>query len=94
MNVFWSDASVGHLKEALRYIESESTPGADSIRRRILRTALRVGQMPNSGRIGRVEGTREAVVPGSPYIVVYQVSAQSVEIVGIWHAARSWPESF
>ena len=50
--------------------------------------------MPYSGRVGRVEGTREAVVPRSAYIVVYQVSTQAVEIVGIWHAARLWPESF
>jgi len=28
------------------------------------------------------------------YIVVYEVSEQSVEILGIWHAAREWPESF
>jgi plasmid stabilization system protein ParE len=50
--------------------------------------------MPFAGRIGRVDGTREAVIPRSPYIVVYQVSAQAVEIVGIWHGARLWPESF
>jgi toxin ParE1/3/4 len=94
MKVVWSAASARHLSEVVKYIQAESAEGAVAVRRRILETAWRVGQMPYSGRIGRVEGTREAVVPGSPYIVVYQVSAQSVEIVGVWHAARSWPESF
>ncbi len=94
MKIFWSEASIRHLKEALKYIQAESTTGAANVRRRILSTVWRVGQMPNSGRIGRVERTREAVVPGSPYIVVYEISAVSVEIVGIWHAAREWPESF
>ena len=94
MNVFWSDASIRHLKEALKYIQGESATGAVNVRGRILSTAWRVGQMPYSGRIGRVQGTREAVVPNSPYIVVYEISALSVEIVGIWHAAREWPESF
>ena len=94
MKVFWSAASVTHLKEALEYIQGESTTGAINTRRRILETVVRVGQMPYSGRVGRAEGTREAVVPRSPYIVVYQISAHAVEIVGIWHAARLWPDSF
>ena len=50
--------------------------------------------MPLSGRIGRIDGTREAVVPRSPYIVVYEILEQTVYILGIWHATRQWPESF
>ena len=94
MKVIWSAASVRHLQEIIDYLKGESSAGTVTIRRRILATARRVGQMPYSGRIGRVDGTREAVVPRSPYIVVYQVSEQAVEILGIWHGARQWPESF
>ena len=94
MRVIWSAASVRHLQEIIDYLQGESSAGAVTIRRRILATSLRVGQMLYSGRIGRVDGTREAVVPRSPYIVVYQVSEQAVEILGIWHGARQWPESF
>jgi len=94
MKVFWSETSIRHLKEIFKYTEPESALGAVAVRRRILKTAWRVGQMPYSGRIGRAEGTREAVVPKSPYIVVYQISAHAIEIIGIWHAARPWPESF
>ena len=94
MNVIWSAASVRHLQETVDYLQGESSTGAISTRRRILDTVQRIGQMPYSGRIGRVEGTREAVVPRSPYIVAYQISAQTVEILGIWHGARQWPEAF
>lgn len=94
MKVFWSAASVRHLKEIVEHIQPESAAGASAIRRRILKTALRVGLMPNSGRVGRVEGTREAVVPSSPCILVYEVSAHAVEIVGVWHTARLWPDPF
>jgi len=94
MKVIWSAASVRHLEEIFDYAAPKSPSGANTIRRRILKTALSVEQMPYSGRTGRVEGTREAVVPRSPYILVYQISTQAVEIVGVWHAARRWPESF
>jgi plasmid stabilization system protein ParE len=50
--------------------------------------------MPFSGRVGRIGGTREAVVPRSPFILVYEISERSVAILGIWHAARAWHESF
>ena len=88
MRVVWSAASVGHLQLAIGYLEAESSGGAVTIRRRILETVRCIGQMPRSGRIGRVEGTREAVVPRSPYIIAYQITEQSVEILGIWHGAR------
>jgi len=94
MKIIWSAAAVRHLQEVVEYIQAESAGGAISTRRRILDTALRVGQIPYSGRLGRMDGTREAVVPRTPYIVVYQLSSQSVEILGIWHAARQWPDSF
>jgi toxin ParE1/3/4 len=85
---------VAHLREAVDYLQGESAGGAIAVRRRVLETVQRLGQMPRSGRVGRVEGTREAVVPRSPYIVVYRVSDQAVEVIGIWHGARLWPDSF
>jgi toxin ParE1/3/4 len=94
MKVVWSAASVRHLQGVVEYLQGESAGGAIIIRRRILDTVRRIGMMPHSGRIGRIHGTREAVVPRSPYIVVYQVSLQAVEILGIWHSARLWPEAF
>jgi len=94
MKVVWSAASKRHLQEVVEYLQGESSGGAIKIRRRILETKRRVGQMPYGGRIGRIEGTREAVVPRTPYIIVYRVAAQRVEILGIWHGARLWPESF
>jgi toxin ParE1/3/4 len=94
MKVNWSAAAVRHLQEAIEYLQGESSTGSDTIRQRILATVWRLEQMPYSGKIGRVDGTREAVVLRSPYIVVYEVSAQEIKIQGIWHGARQWPESF
>jgi len=94
MKIVWSAASVRHLHQAVDYSQGESSSAAVPIRRRILETVKRVGQMPNSGRIGRIEGTREAVVLRSPYIVLYRISEQTVEILGIWHGAQLWPQPF
>jgi toxin ParE1/3/4 len=46
------------------------------------------------GRPGRVPGTRELVVAGTPYIVAYRVTASRVDVLAIIHAARRWPQMF
>lgn len=94
MKIVWSAASVRHLRQVMAYIVGDSILGATTVRRRILQTVQRVGEMPNSGREGRVDGTREAVVPGTSYIVVYRIENNTVEVIGIWHAAREWPPLF
>jgi toxin ParE1/3/4 len=94
MKIHWSAASIKHLQEITGYLKGESATGTISTRRRIRETVQRIALMPFSGRAGRLEGTREAVVPRTPFIVTYKVSAQAVEILGIWHGARQWPESF
>lgn len=49
-------------------------------------------QVPNIGRAGRVDGTREMVIPGLPYIAIYEVGDAVVYIVRVLHGARQWPE--
>ena len=46
------------------------------------------------GRPGRVEGTRELVVPDTPYLVPYRVRGHAVEILRVFHGARKWPKKF
>ena len=45
---------------------------------------------PYSGRKGRIDGTRELVFPGLPYIVVYRIEDQVVDVLRIYHGALDW----
>ncbi|MFH1029409.1 MAG: type II toxin-antitoxin system RelE/ParE family toxin, partial [Pseudomonadota bacterium] len=49
---------------------------------------------PDMGRPGRVSGTRELVVSGTPFIVVYRVIAPVIQILRVLHYARKWPASW
>ncbi|HET6521471.1 MAG TPA: type II toxin-antitoxin system RelE/ParE family toxin, partial [Geminicoccaceae bacterium] len=53
-----------------------------------------LAQHPESGRPGRVPGTRELVVSGTPYIVPYRVQGNTVQILRVLHGARKWPTRF
>ena len=49
---------------------------------------------PKTGRIGRVAGTFELVIPGISYVVPYRIRNQEVQILAEYHTSRKWPESF
>lgn len=46
---------------------------------------------PYRGREGRIESTRELVFPGLPYIVVYRIKDEVVDVLRIYHGAQDWP---
>ena len=46
---------------------------------------------PNRGRPGRVEGTRELVFTGLPFVAVYRVTDDVLEVIRILHGAQRWP---
>jgi toxin ParE1/3/4 len=48
-------------------------------------------EVPKRGRIGREPQSRELVFATLPYIVVYRVKADFIEISRIWHGAQDRP---
>lgn len=52
----------------------------------------RLRDFPNSGRPGRLKGTRELVVSRTPFIVVYSVAKEHIELIRVLHGAQKWPK--
>jgi len=47
-------------------------------------------QFPHRGRPGRKLNTRELVFPGLPFLAVYRIRQDVVEINRILHGAQNW----
>ncbi len=59
---------------------------------RAIETAVaRLADFPESAPQGRAPGTRELVVPGTPFIAVYRIAHGRVEILRLLHGAQMWP---
>lgn len=58
---------------------------------RVLDALEPLREFPNLGRPGRVPGTRELVVGGTPYLAVYRVRLNVLWVVRVLHGARRWP---
>lgn len=95
MNIIWSPEAIQDLISLRAYIAEESPAGARRIALRILHDVEHLlPDNPHMGRPGRMPGTRELVVPQTPYIVPYRVQREVIQILRVYHGARRWPDSF
>jgi addiction module RelE/StbE family toxin len=88
--LIWSKSALSQLEAIFDYVAADDPNAADRLTRRIATAVLRLQRFPLSGRQGREPGTRELVVAGTPYIVVYEVT-DTVAILTVYHGARRWP---
>jgi addiction module RelE/StbE family toxin len=84
----WSARAARHLSEIHGYVSHENPAAADRVLARIIATTERLERHPFSARAGVVLGTRELIVSGLPYVVIYVVTDDSIEIRGVFHTSR------
>ncbi len=94
MRVRWLRTALRNLDDEAAYIAKNDPQAAVRTVDRIRRAVDRLSFHPEIGRSGRVSGTRELVVPDTPYIIPYRVKADRVEILRVFHGTRRWPKRF
>lgn len=92
MKLAWTRLALADLDSAYAYIADENPSAAARSIERIRKALEAVRRHPEIGRPGRVEGTRELIVPGTPFIVAYRPKAKRIEILSVIHGARRWPD--
>ena len=90
MKLRWLRSGRDTLRQHVDFISIENPAAAVRVRRQIRAAILRLIEFPQSGRKGHVTGTRELVVPKLPYVVVYRVSHDAVEIIRVLHTSMDW----
>ena len=91
MDVRWSPAAADDLQQIVNYLRQENPAAAERIGHSIFEAAGSLNNFPERGREGRVEGTRELVLTSLPFIIVYRVAIDVVEIIDVIHGAQRWP---
>jgi toxin ParE1/3/4 len=76
------------LADIFDYIAADNPTAAARTLARIEQLAELLSRVPFAGRRGRVSGTREMVEPDLPYIVIYRIRRDALEIVSVVHGAR------
>lgn len=92
MRIIRRESYAGDLDKIVEYIALDNPAAALDMWDDIERQVERLRDFPRSGRSGRMPDTRELVVTGTPYIVVYLIT-DDVELIRILHGAQCWPDS-
>ena len=94
MEIIWRGVALNDLEGIRRYIAQENPAAGARIQARIRDAVEQLADHPHLGRPGRVDGTREFVIAGTPFIVVYRVLNNRLRVLSVIHGARRWPDRF
>jgi addiction module RelE/StbE family toxin len=89
----WSAFALSDRDAIFTYIEADNPAAAVLIDELIVAATRRLLDFPASGRFGRVAGTRELVISGTPYVAAYVIAEATVRIIRVLHGAQEWPEN-
>ena len=91
MRLEWSPSAIADLEAIQRCIAADDLGAAGQMRKRLEAAGARILTQPRMGRIGKLAGSRECVVPRNPYLLVYRLQADVVQILRVMHGAQRWP---
>jgi toxin ParE1/3/4 len=81
-----------HLEAIAAYIAERNPDAARHVGARIREIIDLLAVHPHMGREGTLPATREMVVPGLPYVIVYRIeSGDRLVILGVYHGVRLRP---
>jgi toxin ParE1/3/4 len=95
MTPIWSPEAIEDLAAIRAHVANENRSAAQRIVHRIFETVEGLlSENADLGRPGRVPGTRELVISGTPFIVPYRVDGDAIQVLRVLHGARRWPDHF
>jgi len=94
VRVKWLSQALADLLALEQYVRRDSPAAAIRVVRQIRKATMQLRRFPASGRRGRVARTRELVVPKTPYLIVYRIKSNTIQVLSVLHGTRAWPEEF
>lgn len=91
MTVKWSQRAAFEQESQLDYIALDKPSAADRMAAIIEKNTALLATWPALGKPGKILGTRELIIPQTPFLVVYRVLGTEVEIVRFLHGAQNYP---
>jgi addiction module RelE/StbE family toxin len=88
MQVRWTSLATEDLQRITLRILRDNPTAARRIAKLLYDGANSLNTLHDRGRVGRIIGARELV--SAPFIIVYRVEAEAVEILRIYHTAQNW----
>lgn len=92
MRVLRAESAEADLDAIAEYFGALNPTATLAMLDRITAVEATLADYPLIGRSGRVPGTRESVVTGTPFVLVYSIGDNAVTVLRVLHARRQWPD--
>lgn len=92
MKIEITKPAVTDLQNIEDYISEDNPKAAARTVLRVIEAIEYLETYPTMGRAGRVPKTRELIISGTPFIVIYQIRGALIFVLRVLHAARKWPK--
>jgi toxin ParE1/3/4 len=89
--VRWTPEAADDLTNIVQYIRLDHPEAARRVADTILAGVTSLRKFPNRGRRGKVPSTRELLFSPWPYVAVYEVLDNQIQVVRIRHTSKRWP---
>jgi len=93
VRILWHPLASEDLARLMTYIATDKPKAAYRMLDEIQKQTGILAAHPEAGRMGRISGTRELVITGTPYIASYRISGEVITILRLLHGARRWPRA-
>lgn len=90
MSIRWHEDAIRDLVALREYIAQDNPQAARRIASKIVERVRLLETHPMLGAAGRINTTRELVVTGTPYTVIYLPEADRLTILRVFHQSRRW----
>ena len=91
--ILWQKQAITDLYQVREYLQALNPQAARATIERIEKVVNQLRTYPMSGRMGREPNTRELVISRTPFLVVYRVTPEAVEILSVFHTSKQWPDA-
>jgi len=88
MRIRWTPAAADDLEGIAEYLRVNHPRHREKTLQQIYRKIRELRHWPMLGRAGLAPHTREIVFPPLPYVAVYRITGQVIEILRIDHGAQ------
>ncbi len=87
MRIRWTPAAAVDIQRISHYLKDHHPHYHEATVRKVY-ASIHLKEWPHRGRAGREQGTREPLFPPLPYVAVYRVKEQTIEVLRIYHSAQ------
>ena len=90
MIIKWLPKALDDLEILREYIENDNPAASEKVIQHIIKSLGYLIDNPELGRTGRIINTRELLLSGLPYVIVYKIKNNCIEILRVFHGAMKW----